>query len=73
MTAWALASAGVDGPGAAGGRGARRSLDEQLVALADEELRLLAGGVGDHLPAELAERVLRVRAERLRLLDPRGP
>jgi hypothetical protein len=53
--------------------GARRSLDEQLVALADEELRLLAGGVGDHLPAELAERVLRVRAERLRLLDPRGP
>lgn len=53
--------------------GARRSLDEQLVALADEELRLLAGGVGDHLPAELAERVLRVRAERLRLLDPRRP
>jgi hypothetical protein len=25
------------------------------------------------LPAELAERVLRVRAERLRLLDPRRP
>jgi len=52
---------------------ARASLDEGLVALADDELRLLAGGVGDHLPAELAERVLRVRAERLRLLDPRGP
>jgi hypothetical protein len=37
---------------------------EQLHALADRELALLAHGVGDHLPIELAERVLTLRAQR---------
>jgi len=40
---------------------------DRIAALFDEELRLLAVGVGDHLPVELAERVKRLRAERLLL------
>jgi hypothetical protein len=40
---------------------------EQLLALADRELALLAHGVGDHLPIELVERVLALRAERAAL------
>ena len=39
-----------------------RARAERLEA---EELRALAGSVGDHLPVELAQRVERLRAERL--------
>ena len=41
---------------------------EQLVALQDAELRLLAHAIGDHLPPELAERVLELRARQAELL-----
>ena len=37
---------------------------ERLVLLRDEELRLLAQGVGEHLPIELAERIRALRRER---------
>jgi hypothetical protein len=36
-----------------------------------DELRLLALGVGDHLPAEIAERVAAIRQERA-LYEPRA-
>ena len=41
---------------------------EQLVALQDAELRLLAHAIGDHLAAELVERVLELRARQAELL-----
>jgi hypothetical protein len=41
---------------------------EQLVALKDAELRLLAHAIGDHLAAELVERVLDLRARQAELL-----
>lgn len=37
---------------------------DRIAALLDEELRLLAVGVGEHLPIELVDRVGRLRAER---------
>jgi hypothetical protein len=43
------------------------SLRAQILVLGDRELALLAHGVGDHLPVELAERVLALRAERAAL------
>lgn len=41
---------------------------EQLAALQDAELRLLAHAIGDHLPAELAERALELRARQAELV-----
>jgi hypothetical protein len=41
---------------------------EQLVALQDAELRLLAHAIGDHLAAELVERVRDLRARQAELL-----
>jgi hypothetical protein len=38
-----------------------------VLLLEDRELALLAHGVGDHLPIELAERVLALRAQRAAL------
>jgi hypothetical protein len=46
---------------------AGKALAERIARLADEELRMLAAGVGDHLPIELVERAIVVRAERQRL------
>jgi hypothetical protein len=46
---------------------------EQVLLLEDRELALLAHGVGDHLPIELAERVLAVRAQRAALVASLGP
>jgi hypothetical protein len=40
--------------------------------LEDRELALLAHGVGDHLPIELAERVLALRAQRAALATSLG-
>jgi hypothetical protein len=40
---------------------------EQLDALVNAELALLARAVGEHLPVELADRVLAVRARRAAL------
>jgi hypothetical protein len=40
---------------------------EQLDALLNAELALLARAVGEHLPVELADRVLAVRARRAAL------
>ena len=37
----------------------------RIERLEAEELRALAGSVGDHLPVELAQRVERLRSERL--------
>jgi hypothetical protein len=42
-----------------------------LEQLERDELRLLASGVGDHLPAEIAERVATIRQERA-LCEPRA-
>jgi hypothetical protein len=42
-------------------------LREELLVLEDRELALLAYGVGDHLPVELAERVLELRTQRATL------
>jgi len=39
----------------------------RMERLEAEELRTLAAACGDHLPVELAERVKRLRAERLLL------
>lgn len=39
----------------------------ELAELADAELRLLARAVGEHLPVELADRVLELRVRRARL------
>jgi hypothetical protein len=44
-----------------------RSPREQLLILEDRKLALLARGVGDHLPIELVERMLALRAERVAL------
>jgi hypothetical protein len=38
-----------------------------MLVLEDRELALLAHGVGDHLPIELAERVLELRTQRATL------
>jgi hypothetical protein len=38
-----------------------------MLVLEDRELALLAHGVGDHLPIELAERVLELRMRRATL------
>ena len=43
------------------------ALAERIVQLVDEELRVLAAGVGDHIPIELVERAIVVRVERQRL------
>ena len=40
------------------------TLGERISRLADEELRILGAGVGDHLAPELAERAAGLRAER---------
>ncbi|MFN2466507.1 MAG: hypothetical protein ABR521_00010 [Gaiellaceae bacterium] len=40
---------------------------DPIAALFDEELRLLAVGVGDHLPVEVSDRVARLRDERREL------
>ena len=40
---------------------------DRIAALFDEELRLLAVGVGDHLPVEVSDRVARLRDERREL------
>ncbi len=45
---------------------------EQLDALANLELALLARAVGEHLPAELADRVLDLRARRAALAQRLG-
>ena len=42
---------------------------EQLRELQDSELRLLAHAIGDHLPAELFERVLDLRARQAELVS----
>jgi hypothetical protein len=41
----------------------------ELELLEAEELRLLAAGIGDHLPVELAERVDELRRRRRRALE----
>ena len=43
---------------------AGEALAERIAQLVDEELRVLSAGVGDHLPIELVERAIVVRAER---------
>jgi hypothetical protein len=43
-----------------------------VLLLEDLELALLAHGVGDHLPIELAERVLALRAQRAMLAASLG-
>jgi len=43
-----------------------------VLLLEDRELALLAHGVGDHLPIELAERVLALRARRTALAASLG-
>jgi hypothetical protein len=43
------------------------SLHEEMLVLEDRELALLAHGVGEHLPIELAERVLELRMQRATL------
>ncbi len=40
---------------------------DRIAALLDQELRLLAIGVGDHLPVEVSDRVARLRDERREL------
>lgn len=40
---------------------------DRIAALLDEELRLLAVGVGEHLPFEVVDRVARLRDERREL------
>jgi hypothetical protein len=45
---------------------------EQVLLLEDRELALLAHGVGEHLPSELAERVLALRAQRAALAASLG-
>jgi len=40
---------------------------DPIAALFDAELRLLAVGVGDHLPVEVSDRVARLRDERREL------
>ena len=50
----------------------QRSPHEEVLLLEDLELALLAHGVGDHLPIELAERVLALRAQRAMLAASLG-
>lgn len=45
---------------------------EEMLFLEDRELALLAQGVGGHLPIELVERVLAVRAQRTALAASLG-
>jgi hypothetical protein len=45
---------------------------EEALYLEDRELALLAHGVGDHLPIELVERVLALRAQRAALTASLG-
>jgi hypothetical protein len=40
---------------------------DPIAALFDEELRLLAVGIGGHLPVEVSDRVARLRDERREL------
>ncbi|MTD47625.1 hypothetical protein GKE82_26255 [Conexibacter sp. W3-3-2] len=42
------------------------TLEVDVSALVDAELRLLARATGDHLPAELQAQVLELRAQRAR-------
>ena len=44
-----------------------RAPGDRIAALFDEELRLLAVGVGDHLPVEVSDRVARLRDARREL------
>jgi hypothetical protein len=50
----------------------QRSPHEEVLLLEDLELALLAHGVGDHVPIELAERVLALRAQRAMLAASLG-
>jgi hypothetical protein len=50
---------------------AEATVADRLAELADEELRLLAVGVGEHLPVELADRIVTLRFERQRPLTSR--